>query len=295
MRKTNIRTGIKSIIIIQIILFVLSCNNSNQEAKIAQLKKENLELKNEKSQNQETLYVFSETINQIQANLDTIKEKEHIINTIAQSDVEKQQNSKKQIIDDITIIYNKLIENRKSLQKLQRKTSNENQDNKNLRQIISRLNKQMNNKIIEIEHLRSQLENMQVEITNLKSLIDTLNNLSKQQKQIISYQTEELNTVYYTFGTSKELKNNGIISKKGGFLGFGRTKKLKGNLNKEYFTKINKYKLKIIPLHVRKARLITSHPDSSYTFIKHKQIDSLKILDTNKFWENSKYLVIETK
>ena len=59
----------------------------------------------------------------------------------------------------------------------------------------------------------------------------------------------------------------------------------------------SKTDLNFILIGSRNVELITSHPQSSFQFIKNQNnvIDSLIILQKEKFWQNSKFLVIEVK
>ena len=281
--------------IVIVLLLTQQCNNAEKEKQIDALKKENLELKRERTENEQKLYNLSEVINYVQANLDTIKQKEKIISTRANNDIENQPNAKERITEDITGIYNKLIDNRRKLAKLQSQIGKDASKNKELSQLIDRLNQQMDEKIIEIENLKTRLETMQGTIFNLEGLVDTLKSISSQQQAIISYQQEELNTVYYAYGTQKELRDNNVITKEGGVLGVGKARKLKDNLNHQYFTKANKFELKQITLNAKKIRIVTPHPEDSYKIYGDKPIDSIVITNAMKFWKNSQYLVIEIK
>jgi TolA-binding protein len=153
----------------------------------------------------------------------------------------------------------------------------------------------MDDKIIEIETLRNRLESMQGHIVNLQGLVDTLQNLRKQQQNIIAYQQKEMNTVYYAYGTQKELKDNNVITKEGGILGIGKARKLNDNLNQDYFTEVGKFELKTITLNARKVRIVTPHPEGSYKLHGDKPVDSIEITNPQKFWSNTQYLVIEIK
>jgi uncharacterized phage infection (PIP) family protein YhgE len=285
-----------AIVIFALIAFTFSgCMGPNQNSEIEKLKEENLSLKRERADAHANLHNLTSTINFIQANLDTIKMQEQIISSVARTDIENQPDAKDQIKNDISSIYNKLIQNRKKLKKLNNQLKNNTNQNAELKQIIERMNKQMDEKIIEIEHLRSQLERMQGKIFSLEGLVDTLNSLRRQQEAIIAYQQEEMNTVYYAYGTQKELREANVITKEGGLLGVGKARKLKDDLNKDYFTAINKFELKNITLKARKIRIVTPHPSDSYKLHGNKPIDSLEIIDPVKFWSNSQYLVIEIK
>lgn len=276
-------------------LSIQQCNNAENAKQIEALKNENLALKRERATTEENLYNLTEVINFVQANLDTIKQKEQIISTTTQNDIENQPNAKERIREDITSIYSKLIDNRRKLSKYQSLLGKDASKNKELSQLIDRLNQQMDVKIIEIENLKTQLETMQGSIFNLRGLVDTLKNISNQQQAIITYQQEELNTVYYAYGTQKELRDNNVITKEGGVLGVGKSRKLKDDLNQKYFTAVNKFELKTITLNAKKLRIITPHPEDSYILHGDKPIESIKITDPVKFWANSQYLVIEIK
>ena len=85
-----------------------------------------------------------------------------------------------------------------------------------------------------------------------------------------------------------------VVAKEGGFLGIGKTETLKSGFNKSVFNKIDITEVKSFPINGKKVELVTNHPQDSYTFEKvdEKQIESLVILDPEKFWNSSKYLVV---
>jgi hypothetical protein len=89
------------------------------------------------------------------------------------------------------------------------------------------------------------------------------------------------------FGTKSELKEQRILVD-------GEV--LQADFNKDYFTKIDIRKDKEIRLYSRSAKMLTSHPISSYTLQRdiNKQY-VLTILDPQQFWATSKYLVILVK
>ena len=89
------------------------------------------------------------------------------------------------------------------------------------------------------------------------------------------------------FGTKNELKEQQILVD---------GKVLQSNFNKEYFTKIDIRVDKEIKLYSSSAKMLTSHPSSSYTLQRdaNKQY-VLRITDPQLFWSASKYLVILVK
>jgi hypothetical protein len=103
-----------------------------------------------------------------------------------------------------------------------------------------------------------------------------------------------MNTAYYCVGTYKELRDNKVLNKEGGFLGLGKKKTLNADFNKDYFTQIDITKVKTIPVNGKNAKLVTNHPSASYKLEvdSKKRAKSLTITDEEEFWKSSKYLVI---
>ena len=134
-----------------------------------------------------------------------------------------------------------------------------------------------------IAQLGGQVENLGKDVETLKS-----DNESKQTK--INEQDETIHTAWYVFGTRKELKEQKIITSEGIF---SPSRVLKSDFNKSYFVRIDARKTKSIPLYSTRAKILTSHPKSSYTLEKDNGNFVLLILDTEAFWSVSKYLVIE--
>jgi hypothetical protein len=92
-------------------------------------------------------------------------------------------------------------------------------------------------------------------------------------------------------GTSKELKDNKVITKEGGVIGIGSTKKINtSDLNLSYFKEIDITQQSEIPINGKKAKLATSHPAGSYRF--EGEVEKLVIVDPAQFWSVSKYLVV---
>ena len=121
--------------------------------------------------------------------------------------------------------------------------------------------------------------------------VENLSTTTAAQSEKIDAQDKELNKAYYCFGTSKELKAQNILSKKGLF---SKTKVLQDGFNKDYFITIDIREVTEIPLFASKAKLQSNHPDGSYEFIKDEDGNmTLKISDPKTFWSLSRYLVIE--
>src|ERR1019366_8195446 len=228
---------------------------------------------------------FIRGFNEIQDNLDIIKEKEKIV-TAASKDSETRKTKEEQIVADIQTIYDIMNKNKNRLAAMRKKLKDSNKKNDELEKFIARLTTEIEEKDAQITDLKTQLEQLNVEMTNL--------NITYQEAtQQSAVKTEKLNTAFYAFGTSKELIKNGVLTKEGGFIGIGKIQKMKEDFNKTYFTKVDISTTNTISLAAKKAKVITTHPSGSYKIEgADGKAEKLTIINAEDFWSASKYLVI---
>lgn len=235
---------------------------------------------------------YLESFNAIQANLDSIKQAEMIITQSTLNGVELEVDQKEQINRDINMIMEKLNENKRTIAELRSKIKKSNSKVAVLEDMIDRMTRQIEDKDVEIAQLREQLGKMNIQIEIMSGDIENLSAEGIAKSKTISEQTEELNTAYYVIGTKRELLDQNIITREGGFAGIGRNKKLKEDFNADYFTRVDITKIKSIPVLRKKADIITTHPSQSYKIFGEKTVDSIVITNQKQFWSASKYLVI---
>ena len=99
-----------------------------------------------------------------------------------------------------------------------------------------------------------------------------------------------------SFGESKALKEQGIVTKEGGVLGLGGSKTLDvSGLDASMFKSVDSRDLDEVLIYSKKAKLITKHPEGSYEWVMADdgKVDRLKITSKNAFWQASDYLVVE--
>lgn len=232
------------------------------------------------------------TFNEIQEGFDMINAAEGRVNMMKGN--AENNSTAENIRENMEFIQQTLEENKAKIEELQNKLNSSSINSAKLKEAINTLTQQLNEKNKEIENLRAQLEEKDIQIQELGNTVTSLkeeNTQVRQQKEeteeIARNQDVQLNTAWYVFGTSRELKDQGILSK-------GEV--LQGNYNKDYFTKIDIRKVNVIPLDSKSASLLTNHPAGSYTLLKDSNGKyTLRITDASKFWSVSKYLVIKTK
>ena len=147
----------------------------------------------------------------------------------------------------------------------------------------------------EISDLKNTLVSKNFEIDQLNTQNAELQSTIVQKEEKINRQTYEMNKAFYACGTTKQLKSKGLLTKKGGFIGLGKTKSLSGSFSDSSFVQVDITTTKTIPVNSKKARLISEHPANSYQFIRDKEnkIESVEIKDPALFWKISKYAVVE--
>lgn len=287
----------KLVVLVLLVPFLLSGCGESKETK--RLREQNDSLMKVAGNRDEQINEFIQSFNEIEENLAEIKERENIIQLEA-SDGEINETAKERINNDIMAIYDLMLKNKNKLEQLERKYRNSNLKINEFKKMMERLNQQIeakDNQIANLKHrlaaLNINIDSLNVEIGKLSSNVEDLTAENQQKEEIIEEQKTKLNTAFYAIGTTKELKENNVITKEGGFIGIGRTEKLTEDFNKDYFEEINIKEFSHLTINRRKAEVITTHPADSYKLYEgDRKVDSLVITNPQKFWSVSKYLVV---
>lgn len=283
-------------LILSLIAVVFACKNKELE----QLRKERDSLLNASTEQKKELEMYFNALKEIQQNLNVIKQKEKLITLNTTDTTEITPSIKDQINNDILTIYQLLEENKNALDKLKKQVKNSGIKNKQLLETIALYEQQLKDKDEEIRQLKQKLENMNLlvgelnqKIESMQQKMETLEKEQEQQRQIISQQESQINTVYYIIGTKTELKDKQIITREG----FLSKLTLDPNADKSNFAKADKRELVEIPINANNIQILSSHPSSSYTLKKNNKgiIERLVITNTDDFWSLSKVLVIMVK
>lgn len=269
-------------------MMITSCNYKTNAYKTLEQEKDSLLLEEQKKTAQ--LNQVMAVMNMIEDNFEQIKEAENYV-TFQTGQEQITEDSMSRIVDDIDLIKNTLTDNRKQISNLKKQLAKSKSASKDLKKLIDRMNKKVLEHTQVITQLQEQLAQKDVRIKELDQLVIELNtsvedlqsNVSQKDVQLSS-QEKQMNKVWYVFGTRKELKEQQIFSRNG---------LLEEGFNKNYFLEADMRNLTEISLYSKKAKLLTNHPASSYVLEKADQYLVLKITNPAKFWEISRYLVIE--
>lgn len=272
-----------------------SCGQNSAEYK--KLKAENDSLKIENVRTSAEMDEILATLNEVEADIQSIRDAENYLN-IQQQSGDLNKSSREQIKENMQLISETLKRNKQQINELENKLKKSGIQSAALRKTINRLSSELDQKANMIVALQEDLAKKNVRIQELDEQVAVLNEdvedlstTAAAQSEKIQKQDKALNTAYYCFGTSKELKDQKILS--GGGL-FSKSKVLQTGFNKDYFISIDIREVKEIPLFAGKAKMKSNHPEGSYEFVKDEDGNlTLIITDEKNFWSLGKYLVIE--
>lgn len=252
-------------------------NGDDLQKRIAQLERENSQ---KDSLINESLEFFSE----IQTNLESIEIKKDELRIIS-TNPEITPDDKKWILEQIRHINFLREENAKKVNQLSKKLKESGLKIKELNNMIDEL-------ISNIRARDEQIGILQDELGSLDKAYSKLFDAYQEKAELVTELTDELNTVYYSYGTEQELAKNQVIELKNGFIGIGKKIKLMDDFNEKYFAKIDLTVEKEIFIEGTELKFVTDHPSKSYSLYRVGKNTKIKILNPREFWKVSKYLVV---
>lgn len=281
----------KTILLIACAATLCACNQSaRQQAQLAALEDS---LQNIIDQKDQVLDDLMGTLNEVNEGFALINEAEGRVSDLSRGS--DTSSARADIEENMRFIQQTLEQNRQKIAQLEKQIKESGAANARLQEMVSQLTEQLNAKTAEIEDLRAQLAEKDIVIQRLDSSVVALKDENQRVQeesdnnaQIARNQDAQLNAAWYVFGTSKELKSKRILVD-------GEVLQT-SDFDKSYFTQIDIRETTSIALGSKSAKLLTTHPDGSYTLLKDSQgLYTLRITDAYKFWSVSKYLVVRVK
>lgn len=237
---------------------------------------------------------YFETLNDISDNLDKVKQIGGIISQPQTEGVD--QDPTVTINNSINTLSQIISDNNQKIAQLSKKLKNSNYKISQLDKALEKLSAENRRLTAELANYSTELANRDQTIAAQSLSIAALNDSAAALAALISSaneeldsKTEQLYTAWYVFGTTRELRAQGIIAKSG----VASRSLLKGDFNKEYFVKIDTREVTEIPLYSKRAKVLTTHPSDSYVLEKQDGLYTLRISDATDFWSVSNYLVID--
>lgn len=272
-----------------------SCNQKELESRQTTI--DSLQtIVNNKDAEIDSLFVM---LNEIEDNLSMINSKYSTVQELRRNTTEGNFNQKKAIADQMSSIESMMADNKKKIAQLNQKVGTLDKKAAELEAFITRLEERAAQQEQQIAALTAELENSMVVIKDLNKNVNELTAQNQQKDEYIAQQTADANRAWFVVGSYNELREAGIATKTGGFIGIGRKQGTVADMNTELFTEIDRSKVTTIAINKKKAVLITQHPDNSYEMVADEENPSvtayLRILNPTQFWKYTDYLVISTK
>src|SRR5690554_5113619 len=276
-----------------LLLFVAACQNDTdtddtldaptESAEIVKLRNQVAQLELESSRKDSVLNETFSFFNEVQTNLLKINIKEDEIR-VKSSNSELTPEDQEWILQEISNINFLRSQNAKNIASLQKQLASKDIRINELEEMVEGLVRQIQIKDEQIVLLQNRLSDIDMEYANL---FDEY----QEQVELALDVMKEMNTVYYAYGTLDELIANNVLVREGGFIGIGKKTNIADDMNQEYFQKMDKFKIKELTIVGSKPEMVTDHPINSYEWKGNK----LMILDADKFWRISNYLVVTVK
>jgi myosin heavy subunit len=283
----------KSLLLVVCAAMLVSCEQMFKGSKVSEEDARLDSLHSLLDQKDTELNEMMDAFNEIQEGFDAINEAEGRVNLLSEN--AEGNDAKANIAENMEFIETTLLENRRKIEDLQQKLKSSSVNASKLQAAINKLTEQLEQKTKELDDLRQQIAERDIKIVELGESVEQLKTENTQVKaesemnaEIAKNQDAQLNTAWYMFGTTKELKQHRILVD-------GDVLKSK-DFDADYFTKIDIRKVNVIPLNSKSAKLLTTHPEGSYSLLKDSKGEyTLRITNAPEFWSVSKYLVIRVK
>lgn len=210
--------------------------------------------------------------------------------------------NKEQIIKNIRDFQRSIKEQLSRIDILEKQlASNSDERSEKLQAVIKSLQKQLEEKDALIARLSSELEKKDADISDLRAMVSNLEthvdelSQSNAQKDVtiqkVTREAEDLSYGYFVMGTKKQLASLGVTT--GGFL-----KKRKADMNNVDNSKYQRVDVRTstrFDIPGTKVKLMTTHPQGSYSITETGGSSVLTINNPASFWGTSRYLVVQYK
>ena len=290
---------ITTIVAILIIFLSNSCVENSKQYKELQAQLDSLQGSYGNQKNQlDNLFA---SLNEIENGLEDIRKTENIL-TIESQEGDLTADHKEKMSRNIEAIklaisnYQQKIEelkndnNLKSVEFKKRLNQLQNQLNEKSA-TIEKLSKEIAHKEAIIQEKDETIAQLDNTVATLKEDIEGLSEENTQMKGEIEGQDKEIHSVYYTVGTKDELIKAGILTKAGLF----SSSKLTYQGDKSAFIKIDYREISAINTNSPKAKVLSVHPQDSYSIDVIEGQALITISNPEKFWDQTKHLVVQTQ
>lgn len=290
-----------AIVAMAAIIGLASCNNGKSERE-AQLESQIDSLAASDSIHQEDIMAMADFVNVMSTGLDSITAQEGVIRS--GQDAEGKKIDKAHLREQLQTLSGLLDRQRQRIGQLENRIEAGKKSGKansayiaKLEKLISYYKQQIEEKDKQIADLNEQLNQKNANIAQLTQSVSSLTTSNtalgktvENQRSTIESQDQTLHTAFVAVGSSKKLKELGLI--KGGFL--AKKKVNTSELDVSKFEKVDIRNYNNVTINSSSPKIMTQMPDGSYEITKNSNgTSTLHITDVTLFWSVSKYLIIK--
>ena len=246
--------------------------------------------------------VFS-VLNEVEEGLKEIRQKEDLLAVESQKDgIDVPESQRVRIMEDVYAVKDAINRYKEKIEQLKKDSSLKSVE---FKKKLNALHKELEEKSRAIETLQNQLKEKDLIISQKEQTIDSLEHQASDLKEDITVLTGEkeelkdkvdsqdraLFSAYYIVGSKEELIEAGVISKGGLF----KSSKVSYEAEKTSFIKIDYREISTINTNAQKAKVLSNHRKGTYSIEDVDGEAIINISDPEGFWEQTKYLVIQTQ
>ncbi len=287
--------------ILTLLFSTVSCVENSSKYKQLQAQLDSLK-GNYGSQKNQLDEVFA-ALNEVESGLKNIREKENIISIESSKEgVDISGNQRERLLSDVAALQNAIENYKQKIEQLKKESNIKsvefkkrlNAIQKELEEksaIIDNLQKQIQAKDIIITEKEQKLDSLGQHVTSLQKDITTLSGEKEQMEEKIADQDRVLYSAFYIIGSKSELIEAGVLSKGALF----KSAKVSYEAEKTAFIKIDYREISTINTNSPKAKVLSNHRKGTYNIVTVDGEAIINISDPKGFWEQTKYLVIQTQ
>jgi len=269
-------------------------NNNPDDTELKKIIKQRDSLIELSANKDSSINTFISSFAEIENNLVSIKRKEEVLIYHTKKNTELKGSTKDKIDENIKIINDLTDNNRQKIVSLNAKLRSANYTIGELDGLIDILVTNINYKNQDLLLLGKVLRADGKMLTKLNTEMIDLSGQIGLEMDTIKNEKSQLNTAYYIIDDVEGLKEKKIVNEEGGFFSPRQEERINPDFIKDYFKKIDIKKTTSIRVVAKKPKLLSTHPSDSYK-IEHRFNNTqtnIIITDPDKFWSESKYLVV---
>lgn len=237
---------------------------------------------------------LGEALNVISVGLDSISMME---SGLFNPSKESPRPNQREIKEKLNHFKETLKSQRERISLLEQQLGASTNETRSLQRIVVVLRAQLTEKESQIEALQNELGNKNLTIDDLQYRLKTISQQSEDQERLITMQNKIMETQdkqlyegYVIMGKKSDLKKAGLL--KGGFL--KKSTLDVSSVDKSLFQVIDTRVVTDIAISSSSPKLLTQVPEDCYSIEKTGKTSVLRITNPARFWEVSKYLIIQT-